>query len=94
MYEALLDAWPGSRPLELRWLSEGFGSAAFESGDGLVVLVAKNAVGAHSRHVTSVLTPLLRTSVPVAVPQPVWSIDEGPGLPFGAYAYPKLPGRP
>jgi aminoglycoside phosphotransferase (APT) family kinase protein len=32
--------------------------------------------------------------VPVAIPQPVWRIEAAPGLPFGAYAYPKLPGRP
>jgi aminoglycoside phosphotransferase (APT) family kinase protein len=94
LLDALLAAWPGGSTPGLRWLSEGFGSAAFESDDGLVALVAKNAIGAHSRHVTCALTPSLAPNVPVAIPQPAWSIDEASGLPFGAYAYPKLLGRP
>jgi aminoglycoside 2''-phosphotransferase len=92
--EALLTAWPGGSPPGLRWLNEGFGSAAFETDDGFVVLVAKTDMGANSRRVTMALTPMLARDVPVAVPQPIWSIEVAPGLPYGAYAYAKLPGRP
>jgi aminoglycoside phosphotransferase (APT) family kinase protein len=92
--DALTAAWPDGSAPKLSWLAEGFGSAAFESGDGLVVLAAKNAIGAQSRHVTTAMTPLLSARVPVAIPHAVWSVEEAPGLAFGAYAYPKLPGRP
>ena len=91
--EALGAVWPTPPAPVLTWLNEGFGSAAFTTEDGLLVLVAKNARGAHSRRVTIALTPALAPLVAVAVPVPVWSIEEAPGLPHGAYAYPKLPGR-
>jgi len=93
LLDTLIAAWPGGKAPGLRWLGEGFGSAAFESDDGLVVLVAKNPIGAHSRRVTCALTPELAAMLPIAIPLPLWAVQSAPGLPFGAYAYNKLSGR-
>ena len=92
--EAVSAARPDGRLSGLRLLGEGFGSVALQSDRGLVVLVAKNAMGSASRRVTLGLAPALAASVSVAVPQPVWHVEEAPGLEHGAYAYAALPGRP
>ncbi len=39
------------------------------------------------------LLPVLAGRLPAAVPSPLTVVDPGPGLPFGALAYPRLPGR-
>ena len=79
---------------ELSLLGEGFGSLALESENGVVVLVCKNEIGAESRRVSTVLLPELAPALPVAVPQQLWSVDVADGLPWGAWACEKLPGRP
>ena len=90
---AVLAAWPEPSPPRLTWLAEGFGSAAFESQDGIIALVAKNEIGVHSRRVTCILTREIAPVLSIAVPMPLWRVEESPGLPFGAYAYTKVPGR-
>ena len=92
--DALLEAWPAPEPPALTWLAEGFGSAAFETPDGVLVLAAKNQLGTQARRNTIALGPALAPVLPVAVPLAVWSIESAAGLPFGAYAYRRLPGRP
>jgi len=77
----------------LTLLGEGFGSAALESQNGVVILVCKNEIGAESLRVSTALLPELGPSLPLAVPRPLWSVDAGEGLPWGAWAYEKLPGR-
>lgn len=39
------------------------------------------------------LLPVLAGRLPAAVPSPLAVVDPAPGLPFGALAYPRLPGR-
>jgi aminoglycoside phosphotransferase (APT) family kinase protein len=78
---------------ELSVLGEGFGSVALQSRTGTVVLVCKNVIGAEARRVSAALLPHLAPLLPVQVPEPQWSTDVADGLPWGAWAYRKLPGR-
>jgi aminoglycoside 2''-phosphotransferase len=90
---AVLASWPQAALTKLTLLGEGFGSVALESDDGVVVLVAKNAIGAESRKLCVRLLPELAPTLPTAIPEPFWHTETEEGLPFGAYAYRKLPGR-
>ena len=90
---AVRDSGLIERAAELTLLGEGFGSAALESQNGVVILVCKNEIGAESLRVSTALLPELGPSLPVAVPQPLWSVDVAEGLAWGAWAYEKLPGR-
>jgi aminoglycoside phosphotransferase (APT) family kinase protein len=77
----------------LTMLGEGFGSAALESGNGVVILVAKNEIGARARRVCVSLLPEVSHSLPCETPRPLWSVDSVPGMPWGAWAYRKIPGN-
>jgi aminoglycoside phosphotransferase (APT) family kinase protein len=82
------------RPLRnLQELGQGFTSIALESDDGLVFSVAKDEYGARNRGIALALLPAVAPSLPLAVPTPEWSIDSAEDLPYGAYAYRKIPGR-
>jgi aminoglycoside phosphotransferase (APT) family kinase protein len=91
--DALQRARLVERETELSVLGEGFGSVALQSQSGIVVLVCKNVIGAEARRVSTSLLPDLAPLLPVQVPEPQWSTDVADGLPWGAWAYRKLPGR-
>jgi aminoglycoside phosphotransferase (APT) family kinase protein len=77
----------------LTLLGEGFGSAALESENGVVILVAKNEIGARARRVCVSLLPEVSHTLPCETPKPLWSVDSVPGMPWGAWAYRKIPGN-
>jgi len=78
---------------ELTLLGEGFGSAALETKDGVVILVAKNEIGTGARRLAVSLLPEVAPTLPCETPRPLWSIDLAAGIPWGAWAYRKLPGQ-
>jgi len=78
---------------ELTLLGEGFGSVALETSDQVVILVAKNEIGARARRVSVSLLPEVGPVLPCEAPSPLWSIDLAVGIPWGAWGYRKLPGR-
>src|SRR5688500_15880038 len=75
----------------LTLLGEGFGSAALESQNGVVILVGKHEIGAESMRVSTALLPELGPAITVAIPEPLWSVKAADGLAWGAWAYEKLP---
>jgi aminoglycoside 2''-phosphotransferase len=91
---ALEKAAPAQVGREFRLLGEGFGSVALESAGGVVVLVAKNDVGRGSRAISLRLLPELRGRLDFETPFPVWHLEGSAGIPYGAFAYRKLPGVP
>jgi aminoglycoside phosphotransferase (APT) family kinase protein len=92
---ALERALPDVRVRPLRVLDTGFGSTVVETADAVVVRIARGprAAAGHARELA--LLPALAGRLPVAVPEPRWRLEpDPPELPFGAIAYPKLPGAP
>ena len=91
---ALERALPELRVRPLRTLDVGFGSTVVETADGVVVRVARTARAAAGHERELALLPALAGRLPAAVPDPRWRLPPDDELPFGAIAYPKLPGAP
>ena len=78
---------------KLRYLGEGFNNLALETDGGSVLMVGKNDNAAFARAFQTRLLPALAPVVTAPVPVPDWWVESGPGLPFGAMSYRKLPGE-
>jgi aminoglycoside phosphotransferase (APT) family kinase protein len=96
--DALADALEGEAPFlapvgELRVLGIGFWSRVLETESGWIVRVAR-AEEAAARHAYEArVLPLLAPYLTVAIPRPVTALGRSGIAPFGAIAYPSLPGR-
>lgn len=90
--EAVIRALADRVLRRLTKLGEGIAHLALETDDGLVVMVGKNYMAPHDRDVSLRLLPALDGRLPLAVPRPLWAIEHADDLPFGVYAYEKLPG--
>lgn len=74
-------------------LGTGFNSIAVETDTGLVFRVARTeGTGARFAMETRLL-PILRTSLPLAVPEPKWFASRTDRFPLGVIGYPKIEGR-
>jgi aminoglycoside phosphotransferase (APT) family kinase protein len=61
---------------------------------GTIVRIPRDEAGRRRQELQVRLLPVLTGRLPAAVPSPLTVVEPGPGLPFGALAYPLLPGRP
>jgi len=60
---------------------------------GTIVRFPRDEEGHRRQELQVRLLPVLSGRLPAAVPSPLTVVDPTPGLPFGALAYPRLPGR-
>lgn len=74
-------------------LGTGFNSIAVETNSGLVFRIARTEGTAVRFEIETRLLPLLRASVPVAVPEPQWFAPQTSHFPLGVIGYPKISGR-
>ncbi len=74
-------------------LGFGFNSIAVETDGGLVFRVARTEGTAARFAMETRLLPILRTSLPVAVPEPRWFARRTSHFPLGVIGYPKIEGR-
>ncbi len=74
-------------------LGIGFNSIAVETNGGLVFRIARTEGTAARFAMEMHLLPILRTSLPVAVPEARWFTPRTTHFPFGALGYPKIAGR-
>jgi aminoglycoside phosphotransferase (APT) family kinase protein len=75
-------------------LGAGFRSVAVETAEGRVFRIARNPAAAAGHAREARLLPVLRSRVPVAIPDPRWHAGPSEQFPFGVIGYPKLPGTP
>ena len=75
-------------------LGIGFNSIAVETGGGLLFRVARTEGTAARFAMETRLLPILRASLPVAVPEPRWFAPRTSHFPLGVIGYPKIEGRP
>jgi aminoglycoside 2''-phosphotransferase len=73
-------------------LDEGFGSVVYEVR-GWIVRAARNSDAQAGHELEARLLPAIASRLPAPVPSGLVLIGAGNGLPFGAAAYRKLPGR-
>ncbi|MGH2609348.1 MAG: phosphotransferase family protein, partial [Tepidiformaceae bacterium] len=78
---------------ELRVLGLGFWSRVLESESGWIVRLARAAEAAARHAYETRVLPLLAPHLTVAIPEPVIALGPSEVAPFGAIAYPSLPGR-
>ena len=74
-------------------LGIGFNSIAVETDSGLVFRVARTEGTAARFAMEKRLLPILRASLPVAVPEPRWFTPRTSHFPLGVIGYPKIEGR-
>jgi aminoglycoside phosphotransferase (APT) family kinase protein len=87
-------ACPGLNLCGVRLVGTGFGSIVLETGDGLILRVARTAAAARGHAIEAATLPHLAPSLPLAVPAPCLSCPPTRELPFGAIGYEKLDGQP
>jgi aminoglycoside 2''-phosphotransferase len=90
---ALRVALPDLDLAGLRIVDTGFGSTVLETGEGVIVRVGRTTAAARGHAVEAACLPGLAPRLPVRVPVPVYLRAPGGPLPFGAIAYPRLPGE-
>jgi aminoglycoside 2''-phosphotransferase len=78
----------------VRLVEAGFGSIVLETGDGLILRVARTAAAARGHAIEAVTLPQLAPSLPAAIPVPCLLCRPAHELPFGAIGYGKLEGQP
>ena len=91
---ALQALFPELRVPPLLTVARGFGSAAFETADGVIFRIArwKGSADGHIRE-WNVLRAL-RGRLPAPIPYPEWRIEPGnPAFPLGGIGYRKLRGE-
>ena len=74
-------------------LGIGFNSIAVETDGGLVFRIARTEGTATRFAMETRLLPILRTRLPVAVPEPKWFAPQTNRFPLGVIGYPKIEGR-
>ena len=74
-------------------LGIGFNSIAVETDGGLVFRIARTEGTATRFAMETRLLPILRESLPVAVPEPKFFAPQTNHFPFGVIGYPKIEGR-
>ena len=92
--QALGSACPGLNLSGVRLVDTGFGSIVLETGDGLILRVARTAAVARGHAIEAVTLPHLARSLPVAIPVPCLLCPPTRELPFGAIGYAKMEGQP
>ncbi|HLY31692.1 MAG TPA: phosphotransferase [Ktedonobacterales bacterium] len=93
--QTLADVFPQIGEIApLKLFGAGFGAAVVETAGGVVVRIARNAYAQASLARQAQLLPAVRQQLPVAIPEPRWQAEPSPAAPFGAIAYPRLPGSP
>jgi aminoglycoside 2''-phosphotransferase len=87
-------AFPDLEVAPLRLMGVGFGSTVVETGDGVVLRIARHARAAKGHEREARLLPQLQGRLPVAIPDPRWRVEAGGEFPFGVIGYRKLAGEP
>jgi aminoglycoside phosphotransferase (APT) family kinase protein len=87
---ALADDLAIRSPIEQ--LDVGFDCFVFESANGSIILVPRNATSAEGIRTAAALLPAICGRLPVKVPEPRLFLRRHEYLPFGALVYPKLAG--
>ncbi len=77
-----------------RVLGAGFRSVALATAEGRVFRIARNPAAWAGYVKEQRLLPLLRSALPVTIPDPQWASGPSDLFPFGVIGYPLLPGRP
>ena len=75
-------------------LGEGFRSLVVETPHGDVFKVAKNWEAAAGYAKEAQLLPLIRETLSIEIPFPIWHAGTSNHFPFGVLGYPKVPGVP
>jgi aminoglycoside phosphotransferase (APT) family kinase protein len=75
-------------------LGTGFRSIAVATAEGRVFRIARNAAAAAGYNKERRLLPLLRSYLPLPIPDPQWAAGPSAAFPFGVIGYPLLPGQP
>jgi aminoglycoside 2''-phosphotransferase len=75
-------------------LRDGFRSIVVETPHGEVFKIAKSWDDAASHSKEFRILPVVRGSLPVAVPYPVWIAGSSKHFPFGVIGYPRIDGIP
>jgi aminoglycoside phosphotransferase (APT) family kinase protein len=72
----------------------GFNSLAVETAGGIIFRIARHAAVGERYAKERQLLPVLKSYLPVAIPEPQWYIPSSADFPFGVIGYRKLPGVP
>jgi aminoglycoside phosphotransferase (APT) family kinase protein len=91
--EAISKQFPELDPVEpLSRIGEGFRSLALETAGGVIVRIGKTAEAAAGFALEAAALPVVARHVRAPVPAPCGHVTPCNDFPFGALAYPKLPG--
>jgi aminoglycoside phosphotransferase (APT) family kinase protein len=79
---------------DVQLVGTGFGSIVLETGDGLILRIARTAAAARGHVIEAATLPHLAPRLPAAVPVPCLLCPQTRELPFGAIGYKRLEGQP
>jgi aminoglycoside phosphotransferase (APT) family kinase protein len=78
----------------IRLLGSGFGSIAVEVADSIVFRVARTPDSGQNYAKEAEVLPLLKSHLPIDIPEPKWYVPHSKDFPFGVIGYHKLVGHP